>query len=548
MEVTFNINVPVLDGLEEIEIEIESGSSVIFVGANGAGKTRLATHIEKTLNEKAHRISGHRALSLNPGVQKINGDEALQTLRVGYSGNNVDFRHREHNRWQGKDSVHLLDDFNPLLQVLFAEQSDTTWESHQILRSGNYHPGRATKFEKLIDIWERLLPRRKLHISGGDIQVSVNGENDFYSAADMSDGERAIFYLIGQVLVAAKDSLIIFDEPELHIHRSIMAKLWDELESAREDCVFVFITHDLEFASSRVADKYVLKEYISRPNACWNFEKVPVDTGFDEELTTLILGSRKPILFVEGDNNSLDNAIYRSCFPEWTVVPKGSCQDVIHAVSTMSKHASLTRITCFGIVDADGRTEEQTKHLQGLGVYTLPVSEVENILLLPSVSEAIAQTDGHEGEALEKILDELANCIFASLNSVEAIEAVVVKNCKRNLDGLLKKMDFSESKTVDELTSEYAQKTENLNIDNIAKQARTRINQAIESKDLPLLLASYGKKGLMIDLMAKHLKKTKVKAFKSWLIRVLNNNTFPGLVESIQEALPKIVMPREGKN
>lgn len=75
----------------------------------------------------------------------------------------------------------------------------------------------------------------------------------------MSDGERAIFYLIGQVLVAAANSVLIIDEPELHIHRSIMSSLWDQLESARQDCAFIFITHDIEFAANRIAKKLQLK-------------------------------------------------------------------------------------------------------------------------------------------------------------------------------------------------------------------------------------------------------------------------------------------------
>jgi len=124
----------------------------------------------------------------------------------------------------------------------------------------------------------------------------------------MSDGERAIFYMIGQTLAAADSSLLVFDEPELHVHPSIMAKLWDELEAARQDCAFVFITHDLEFAASRVAQKYVIRDY--EPSPRWTIEAVPENTGFDEEITTLILGSRRPILFVEGGENSLDLAIY----------------------------------------------------------------------------------------------------------------------------------------------------------------------------------------------------------------------------------------------
>ena len=119
----------------------------------------------------------------------------------------------------------------------------------------------------------------------------------------MSDGERAIFYLIGQVLVAEKDSMLIVDEPELHVHRSIISKLWDELEAARPDCAFVFITHDLEFAATRGGKKYILSDYRSGPY--WVIEDVPEESEFGEEISTLILGSRRPILFVEGENNSL---------------------------------------------------------------------------------------------------------------------------------------------------------------------------------------------------------------------------------------------------
>jgi predicted ATP-dependent endonuclease of OLD family len=142
----------------------------------------------------------------------------------------------------------------------------------------------------------------------------------------MSDGERAIFYMIGQALVADESTVLIVDEPELHVHRSIMSKLWDELEAIRPDCAFVFITHDLEFAAVRPAQKFVIREYDPAPR--WTIEDVPTATGFDEELTTMILGSRRPILFVEGDHNSLDMAIYRCCYPEWTVIPRASCTEV----------------------------------------------------------------------------------------------------------------------------------------------------------------------------------------------------------------------------
>ncbi len=283
----------------------------------------MATHIENLLNLNAHRVSAHRALALNPLVAKINEKQALLGLRTGYPSLDAQVQHRSNNRWQGKEATALLNDFDFLIQALFAEQANKSLETHKKVRAGDQSPVEPTKFECLVEIWERLLTHRKLHISGDNIEVSVVGEQDCYPGSEMSDGERAVFYMLGQALVAAENSLIIFDEPELHVHRSIMAKLWDEIESLRQDCSLVLITHDLDFATSRVAQKYLIREYRSTPT--WNIEEVPKDVGFDEEIVTLILGSRKPILFVEGTDSSLDIAIYRCCFPNWTVIPKLDC-------------------------------------------------------------------------------------------------------------------------------------------------------------------------------------------------------------------------------
>jgi len=260
---------------------------MIFVGANGCGKTRLAVHIEDILSDRGHRISAHRALNLNPRVAKIGEREALFGLRTGNPAVNAHISHKASSRWQQKAAVSLLNDFDFLIQALFADQGNMALATHNRNRAGDHTLAEPTKFEKLAGIWERLLPHRKLVISGDDIRVSAADSAAPYPASEMSDGERAIFYMIGQALAAAADSVIIIDEPELHVHRSIMSKLWDELEAARQDCAFVFITHDLEFAASRVAQKFVIRSFDLAPS--WTLEEVPADTGFSEELTTLIL-------------------------------------------------------------------------------------------------------------------------------------------------------------------------------------------------------------------------------------------------------------------
>jgi len=54
---TFNFSIPVDQGNKEVALN--SGESLIFVGANGGGKTRLAVYIENIFELNAHRISAH---------------------------------------------------------------------------------------------------------------------------------------------------------------------------------------------------------------------------------------------------------------------------------------------------------------------------------------------------------------------------------------------------------------------------------------------------------------------------------------------------------
>ena len=288
----FQFSIPTDQG--NTNFELPAGSSLIFVGANGGGKTRLAVQIEQVLELQAHRISAHRALTMNPDVAKISEKRALMGLRTGRADEKAGIRYREGHRWQSKGAINLLNDFDYLIQALFAEQSNTSLQTYRRYKPGAIEtdePFQLTKFDTLQEIWDRLLPHRKLHISGDDILVSSPSSNQTYKASEMSDGERAIFYMIGQTLVAEEDTVLIIDEPELHVHRAIMSKLWDELEAKRSDCAFVFITHDLEFAVARTAQKFVIRAYDPTPR--WTIEEVPEGTGFDDELVTLILGSRE---------------------------------------------------------------------------------------------------------------------------------------------------------------------------------------------------------------------------------------------------------------
>jgi hypothetical protein len=286
-----------------------------------------------------------------------------------------------------------------------------------------------------------------------------------------------------------------------------------------------------------LAQKFVIRDYTPAPT--WLIEEVPENSGFDDEIATLILGSRKPILFVEGTERSIDRAIYRCCFAEWTVIPRGSCEDVVHSVVTMRRNASLTRVTCFGIVDADDYNADEIEHLLRLGVATLPVSEIENLILLPDVSRAIAEGEGLAGTELAARLTDLKDAVFETLKSDAAIDAVVARHCKRRIDRVLKKIDLGRTNDVSGITLEYQRQTAALDISKIAQLARLKIEEAVQKNDLPMLLAHYDNKGLLA-LAAKHLKTSKLADFENWLTRVLRSNRAPDLIKALARNLPAI--------
>ena len=539
-----NVNIPRKDN-SNLELTLKAGKTTIIIGANGSGKTRLAVYLEEQLGEKAHRIAAHRALSLNPNIEKISEAKAKQGLFYGNPEWAKDISQRKSARWNNKSSTYLLNDFDRLLQYLFAQQNNLAVENHQKSKRGEEITNSETKLDILQEVWERLLPTKKLRITADDIRVSSIGiESADYSASEMSDGERAVFYILGQVLSANEDSILIFDEPELHIHKSIISNLWDEIEKLRPDCSFLMITHDIEFAATRIAKKYVIRNYYSDP--AWDISEIP-DSELDEQTITLILGSRKPILFVEGEKTSLDMEIYRLCYPEWTVIPKGACKDVIQAVSSLRKlneDMPILNIKCAGIVDRDTRDNSQIQKLEGEGIKVLLCSEIENIFSRSSVAYEILKIEDFTDDELtnkqEQFKTELLDYIQDKLSG-DKLEKFVVKRIHRRIDTYLKNIDLSDTQNSndmkDKLISELSALT-NSKINEWISEMKNEIQKCIDHQDIDGLLEIYEDKGLLAKT-ASILRDARKSDFENWLMRKLKvpNNR---LLQAIKLVLPEL--------
>lgn len=422
-------------------IDINHDGVIVIVGANGSGKSRLGAWIENkssltgqqfspTTTRTAYRIGAHRNLHLPNVAQRTEIETARRNLQDG-----SEMGSSTYSRIQGDPVVGQTQDFGTLLTALFAERvkNATDYREKGIETGGNQGKPLPDALENLASLWNSIFKERRLVVADHSINARSIGQADDYSASSLSDGERVGFYLMGQVLLAPRDSTIVIDEPELHLHPSIQALLWDNLEQSRSDCTFIYITHDLTFAASRRRAKIiVLTDYCvpskgpddqgqpshQRPVGRWIWQLAPSVTGVPSDVVLKIMGSRRETLFVEGKTGSIDSIIYPILFPGHHVIHGGSCHEVEKAVRSFRMQKNIHHLNVQGIIDRDDRSTAQMAKLKMKGVHTLPVAAVENILALPICTRAFLESRDIDAEQIDELIGKAETSVREHLRSV----------------------------------------------------------------------------------------------------------------------------------
>lgn len=483
--------------------EIESFNSFIIVGANGSGKTRIGAWLEMNGPQKeiVHRIAAQRSLVFPTDSTPIGLKNAKQSFLWAEIPSNWDENTFERNKLIQKiqrkyggaiigSENSPVNDFSALLTFLLSDN----YASLQSSESEFYETGqpvkiKQTKLRRLKEIWEQILPHRKMKFNASDVtlQTDDTGVGE-YNAKAMSDGERVIFYLIGQIISADDNAIILIDEPEIHIHKAVQDKLWQLLESERNDCTFVYLTHDLDFASSRQGSQKIFMKSYNGQGFDWDL--IPDDGDLPEAMLLQLIGSRKPVIFVEGDISSKDLEIYKLTYPEFLVKPVGGCADVILSTKAFRRLKPLHQLDCYGIIDRDYLIDGQLASYEKSGIYTINVAEIENLFLVPELIRIVAK---------QFLLDER--------KTLSKIEDYVISNFKRNIEehaiNVTKHMitlhlgRFSSGKEdITSLTSEYSTHAGNFDPINEYNSAKNSAEKMISNRDYIGILKVYNKKEL----------------------------------------------------
>lgn len=461
-------------------------NSVVIIGANGSGKSKLGAWIEQQDFEKVHRISAQRDINFSERVPLKSFTEAEDNVFYGGS----QYKENKQVRWGWGESytTKLLDDFDDVLAALIAQVNLENQRfidecKHAESISAERPPLPKTALDKLKVIWNEVFPQRKIEQEDAAFYAYSQSKTDRYSATQMSDGERSVLYLAAQVLCVPNDKVIIMDEPEVHLHPSLMARLWTSLEQSRPDCLFIYITHDVNFASThRSSDIIWVKNF---DGSKWELETLP-DSDLPKELLIELLGNRKEVLFVEGTEGSYDKRIYSALFPNCYVVPSGGCEQVINNVKAYNRTPGLHAIKAWGIIDRDFKTEEQLNALKEKGIFHLKVAEIENLFLTKEAVQALSQRFGADAGKTFSGIKSYVIERFSKQTSKQTSEALVA-GVKEVLSGIT--ISDNEKLTADGIASL-------IDIASIEKDVNNRYQQAIEEQDYNEILGLFNDKSL----------------------------------------------------
>lgn len=137
------------------------------------------------------------------------------------------------------------------------------------------------------------------------------------------------------------------------------------------------------------------------------------------------------------------------------------CHSISIIAEKLSNEMPLLNLKCSGIVDLDSRDEREIEQLNNLGIYILPVSEIENLFSLTDVAKEILKLNQYSDEELLNKLNgfksELIKYIDNELKD-DKLDEFVVKQVRRKIDNYLKNIDLSSKITSTDMKNHYLMK------------------------------------------------------------------------------------------
>lgn len=365
------------------ETRVDGTKPITIIGANGAGKSRFMEEMTVCCGNRTYILDALKAFYPEREESTLPGS--------------IDALYRESIRQQPYMRTDAVSEIDKLVYMIFADELESLLElkeeSDGARRKVTLKP---TRLDMIKRVWEKIFPGNKICRQKGHLMFATMAGGDLIPVQKLSQGEKAAFYYLGAVSYAPRNAVIFIDTPSIFVHPSIIQNLWNSIEEMRPDCTFVYNSVDAEFVSSRSQSVCIwVKNYDSEHKA-WDYEILDT-AGLRNEIIMQLAGSRRPILFIEGEaRRSIDARLYSLVFPEYIVKPLGSCNKVIETTRSFNDQQGLHHLQSRGIVDRDRRSDKEVDYLRNKSIMVPDVAEVENIFLLPDVVKVMAARRGRD--------------------------------------------------------------------------------------------------------------------------------------------------------
>lgn len=242
----------------------------------------------------------------------------------------------------------------------------------------------------------------------------------------------------------------------------------------------------MEFINARTNFELVkIKNFIYPDQFEFEFFGDSLD-DISQEFLVEVIGSRKPILFCEGDKACFDYKIYEILFGnKYTIIPTGNCTTVINSVESCNKLANMCSIQCaIGIIDSDLKSQGEIDRLKSKHIYTLKCNEIEMIL----IDEIIFKKVLNHVFKSEDVFDMFKDKFFQKLD--ERKEYLIRRIVKTKVDEKLHSsiIDDRTNQTKEALISNLNSIHSEIDIDGLWESTGAILTGIILNRDYDLAL------------------------------------------------------------
>lgn len=445
---------------------------IVLVGPNGAGKTTLVRNIYPLVSSSSSYF--------------VLPSERIVTIANDYSaGSYEQVKSQVENAIVNRGDLYL--DMGPIINLLKEERRI----ENECLRNGDKCNDVVNKI--LIE-WNHLSKTREIKFNP---ELKAFNNNTPYDISLLSSGEKTMLALISIVLLLNEYDYYFIDEPENTLNPSIVSELCDYIESQRPNSVFVYLTHNSDFVSSRKNAKvYWITGYDGKK---WDFKEIKANSGLPSDLSIKLVGIKSSILFCESDDlKKYDAKLFSIIFHDYKIVPAQGCDVVKRYVNAYGISGMPNEY--MGIIDRDYNFSfddlETINKLKEKHIYVLPYFEIENMLFREDIIKGVLLFKGvSEDDAIEKI-KKAKDCIFNDFyKDIDKLATKFVASERH------RKSDYGEKikslTNIEEFKSLYSNShLSDEEIDDRFRQYHSRFNQIFLEKNYEELLKYYDCKGM----------------------------------------------------